>query len=249
MSRNKRLLKWLNAQQMKPGNGGESTRTPEHGSLSPQVSNINTPSKNTFHRSCSTLTLDRFINVLLSGNLLYLIIEGEPSEKDLIDAWNRIADEYSELINSDKNLNTFETYKKLESVKFKLFYITITLDYLKHEYDQELAETLAEMGYHFIQLVPDRKDYLGQIFKVETEAKYLIVLLPQYINEYNILMKDQDVEVGVKRTVMDYEKELMILSKFQGYRIRKEQTTVTEYAAIVNNYMEFYKKMDYNAQQ
>lgn len=191
--------------------------------------------------------LDRWINIMLTGNLIFLVINGEPGPKELLHAWNLITDEYSELIKSDKSDDVFDVYKKIESTKFKLFYIATTLDYLKAEYDYELAESLASMGYFFIQDLPDRKDYLGQIFKVETEAKFLIVLLNQYTNEYNILMKDHE-DVSIKRTVMDYEKELMILSKHQGYRIRKEQTTVTEYAAIINTYIEYHKSVNKDAE-
>jgi hypothetical protein len=41
-----------------------------------------------------------------------------------------------------------------------------------------------------------------------------------------------------QRQMIDYEKELRILSKFMGYNIRKQDITVMEYCSILNAYIE-----------
>ena len=71
-------------------------------------------------------------------------------------------------------------------------------------------------------------------------AKVLIVLLNQYNAEYKLADKEQGApsNPSVEEQRFQYEKEIAMLSKYQGQRIIKEKITVFEYAAIINNYLD-----------
>lgn len=232
-----------NKRQTRPVNGTESTKTPTD-TVSPRLQPQASPSSNIFHRSVETLSWDRFMHIMLTGNLIYLVIEGQPSQQELFEAWDQISEEYSQLVRAETD-DSFELFKKIHYLKWKISYISLVLDYLKEEYDEEFAQNLATLGMSLIVEKADWQEYLAQIYRVETEAKYLIVQLNQTSNEYNIMMGKSGGQPE-QRNLKDFERELAILSKFQGYRIDKEKTTVSEYCGILNAYIEYCKAMSNN---
>lgn len=114
--------------------------------------------------------------------------------------------------------------------------LSASVAYLKVEYSGEIAEALMLLGYDLVEDLEDREAYLRQIYMVESEAKTLVIMLNQYVNEYKLMFPEGEY----KRTRADYEKELAILGKYMGYRLN--DITVSEFAGIVNLYMDQIKK-------
>jgi hypothetical protein len=181
------------------------------------------------------------VDILVSGDLTKLVINGTPTEEDLASAWDDILQEYSDLIKTEKTTNVFDLYKRLTTTRFKLAYLGWTLSFLKVEYKREYAERISSMGYDLIEDLEDREAYLRQIYMVENDAKFLVVQLNQLSNEYKLLNPGSGNQEA-ERTEMDYQKELAILSRFMGRWIQAEEITVFKFCSIVNAYLEYHKR-------
>lgn len=199
-----------------------------------------TPSSNTYHQSCQTLLLSHFWEIMLTGNLRWLIISGQPSEQQLLDAWEAIVAEHSELVKTDKSNNLFDLYHKISNTEWQLALVDKCLNALKQQYDADIAAILNDRGFGIVEPSDDREVYLRSLYAIETDAKTLIILLNQYKSQYKSMHPESTDELTEVNRVR-YEKELAILSKFQGYRIKKEEITVLEYCAIINTYLEYIK--------
>lgn len=195
------------------------------------------PSNNTYHRSCQTLPYGKFMDAIVSNNPVFLVIKGHPTESELIEAWDAILQEYVDLIKTKKSESIFQAWKQVAYTEWKISFMEICLEQLKEKYDKDIAEGITLLGYSLIQPNEDRQLYLKQIYAVETEAKTLIVLLNQYHNEYILLCPNGDKQST--RTIADYDKELMVLSKFMGFKIDKHRETTAEVCAIINSYLEY----------
>lgn len=229
----KRLWNW----RRKAAGGLPSTETSaENTAASRQTRQQASRSSNTFHRSCATLTYDRFVEILLNGNLRWLIIAGHPTEAELAQAWAEIISEYSDTLKTDKSESVFALYKKLVRTQWQLSFVDKAVMALKIRYDEDIAIALNQLGYNLVEPKQSWDEYLKQLYGIQTEAKLLIVLLNQYQNEYNLLSGNSGQATA--RGMVDFERELSVLSRFQGYRIDKKGITVLEYCAIVNNYLE-----------
>lgn len=156
--------------------------------------------------------------------------------------WEEILEEYSQLVATDKSTGVFELLKKINYNAAKLTFVNEAVKFMKkYGYDAEFADYLVQYGFDFIE--PSEGEQLWkQILLVESEAKSIIVMLNQYNVEYRKLVPEADLNNTEKLEEMDYLKELAILSKFIGYHIKPEETYVTEFAAIVNTYIEYNKE-------
>lgn len=112
--------------------------------------------------------------------------------------------------------------------------------YLKSRYSERMALRVQEYGYPLIEEDKENgRGNLKQIYMVESEVKTQIVLLNQYNREWQ--QRYPNDTAPVERTLMDYDKELAILSKFMGHWIRRKKITVWEFCSIVNAYNEYIK--------
>lgn len=238
MKQKKKYLKWPFKKQKKQAIGMPSIQTNTDNPASYQQQTPPQPasqSEDTFHQTIQTLPYSVFVEILISKNLLLLIITGQPAQSKLEAAWSNILNEYSDAIKTEKSNNLFEAGKKLIYNRWCINFLSLALDYLKHEYDAAIAERISTLGYPLIEYNEDKNVYLKSIFEVETEAKFLIVQQNQLTAEYERLGGKKAPE---QRQMIDYEKELRILSKFMGYNIRKQDITVMEYCSILNAYIE-----------
>lgn len=232
--------------QQKQGNGLPSSGTSmDNSAIAPSEKQAASSSSNVLHLNCSTLPFSNFIEILINGNLRWLIINGHPTPDELSQAWDDILQEYVSLVKTDKADTIFSLYKKIKITEWQLIFIEKSVMALKMQYDEEMAIDLGNLGFGEVIKSEDKNIYLGSLYAIETSAKMLIILLNQYHAEYKAMNADTTVEAGnmsdAERRFM-YEKELSHLSKFQGFRIIKEKITVIEYCAIVNNYLEEIKR-------
>ena len=237
MPKNKKYFSGLTGWLKKLVSGRPFTQT----SMEPLVSYRHqqpsgTPSGYTLHRSIRTLIYEDFLQVIISGELAPLIISGNPPIDELVTAWENITEEYSEAIKSHRSRSVFDCYKRIIRTQAQIQVIDAGLMYLTQQFDEEIANVIADMGYTLIIWDEDKEVYLNRINRVRTEAKTLIVMLNQYKNEYSIINPDGK---EVNRDYQSYLNELAILSKHQGYAIRVKEITVLEYCSIVNSFIAY----------
>lgn len=200
-----------------------------------------------YHHKCNTLLYSAFISIMCGQrDLTILIIQGTPTEDQLNAAWDNILTEYSELTTSEAGENIFQVVKNILITKWKILYVDTALLTLAKKYDAVIANRLVEVGFDFIQPLENIDAYLRQLEAVRMEANILIVRLNQYNAEYERLCPKKTTEPA-RRTEFDYQKELDILSKWYGSRIKKEEVTVFDVCSIMAAFMEYNKANNNNA--
>lgn len=198
----------------------------------------------TYHQSCKTIPIGLLFEVMITGDLTWLCISGNPLPNKLEESWESIVEEYMSLIKTEKTDDMFQLYKKIKQTQWLKNIIDLCLDSLKVGYDPDLAKIVSEKGFGVIEYVANKEIYLRSIKVVEMSAKTLVVILNQYITEYESLNKNntaQSIEMSENERRLNIEKEIATLSRFQKDRINKQTTTAFEYAAILNNYLEYKK--------
>jgi hypothetical protein len=197
---------------------------------------INVIDKPMYHTSCDTLPYGRFIEAMVSKDPVFLVISGEPFEKDVRDAWELIKAEFNDKIKTPKSESIFNLWKKINYIKFKIDFIAVCLHTLRYKgYDIEIAEEIQNLGYDLIKEDDSKEKYMRAIHLVETAAKSLKFQLNIYVTEYNLTCPQSE---SITQTIDDYNKELAIIQKFMGFRIDKETITVTEYCGYFNLFIE-----------
>lgn len=170
-----------------------------------------------------------------------LIISGQPTNKQLQEAWVEIRSEYAESIKTQKTTIVFDLYKKIIYTQWKMFALESLIFQLEEEFEEEAAMMLVELGFDLIENLTDRVAYLKQLEGVRIEANVLIVMLNQYVLEYEAAVNEDAVNTSGQPVELDSDKELAALSRFQGYRINKNKITVAEFIAIVNSFLDYIK--------
>lgn len=196
-----------------------------------------TPLLGTYHQTIETLPYNLFIKVNTTKSLQHLVIKGNVPNEKLIEAWENIAEEYSDTIKTDKSTNQFELGKKIMYNEWQLNIIEKSLWYLRQKYDGEIADVLAVLGYNVTSNIEDIDAYNKSLDAIETEAKFLIIKQNQYKIEYDSFNNGSNEGIKEKGDI-DYEKELLIISKVMGYSIDASKITTLRYCAMLNLYIE-----------
>ena len=107
---------------------------------------------------------------------------------------------------------------------------------MKDFYSEKVALSLVEMGFDYVE---DKRgdEYTKQLELLEREAMAQVVMLNQYYKEYENMSQGA---AESSRTFMDFEKDIAVLRKL-GYKIGNK-TTVFEYCAVVNAFIDENKK-------
>lgn len=182
---------------------------------------------------------------MITGDLTWLCISGNPLPNKLEESFEKILEEYMSLVKTEKTDDVFQLYKKIKQTQWLKDIIELCLNTLTVGYDEDVARIVSEKGFGVIEFIEDKEIYLRNIKSVRMSAKTLIIILNQYLTEYEILNKNnvaENVDVSENERRLSVEKEIATLSRFQGDRINKQTTTAFEYAAILNNYLEHAKQ-------
>jgi len=166
-----------------------------------------------------------------------LKIEGDPHSDILTLAWYEIQLQYSDAVKTPKTNSLLQLSNKILKTMWQMTMVDNCIVVLKRGYDKEAAGYLFELGYSLVEENKDWTEYLKQVISVETQAKVLVVMLNQYQIEYK-MMNPASNDL-VKRTMVDYEKELRIVAKVAvGAFVKAGDITTMEFISMLNAYIE-----------
>lgn len=230
----RKLLRKQKSSPTKPENHSASTpMSSEKTDQSGTPSETSTQTSTTWSiQTCRTLKYGTFIQILLKNNPTFYKISK--------DNWKEILIEYSSLVATEKAKTIMTAYQRWFYTEWKINTLAQLLTFLKVVHDKDIAEAVQELGYDLVEFKEDREEYLKQIYLIENEAKTLVILRNQYLSEYKMLTGGETEEENDKDE-MYYEKEIAIISKFMGFRIKKNKITVFEWAGCLNAYIEYHE--------
>ncbi|MEA5110368.1 hypothetical protein SDC9_36965 [bioreactor metagenome] len=189
----------------------------------------NKPLSNLYTR-CSSTPLDVFIDALVNKNLGRLVIYGKATHKQINDAWELLFTEYCEISGSPQYQGLVNLTREIGSLQSKLLSIRLCVKVLAYRYSARAVSTLRRFGYNYKFNLQDPEGYLRDIKAVMTKSKSVEIALDQSLVEYDKLLKESD---GKNLTEDYFQKALVELSKFMGFRVNAREVTVSEYVAMI----------------
>lgn len=193
------------------------------------------------YNSCYDLPLSRFIKCICDEDYLALIIEGEATPEALSEVWAKIYQEYIDLMGNTSNDYMLTLMMEVNRLYFRHESIVRAVELLRSYRFDELVSMLKKEGFN-LQFNPNDADAYGNdLKKVTTRAKSLLVEMEQKKSQLDLL-KQTKGSGSVTREFFD--KILVTLSKFMGFKINKDKTTVTEYIYTLKDYINHCKALE-----
>ena len=172
-----------------------------------------------------------FVDCLFDKDYKRLIIEGDATEEQLQDAWNKIHAEYATLVMNDNQTEEYELLKDVNLANAKCVLIDCIIQRLFVCYNKELVDLLNHFYLKCDLLESDDSKTIDiKLSKVLTRAK-------KFISELQIKQESLDKihSSTQKETGRDYfGKALLVLSKENGYAMRANDITVYQFVTAVN---------------
>jgi len=170
---------------------------------------------------------------LIDGDYNKLIKTGTANENDLNEAWERLYNEYADLIGSTSYKVLVKLTKEIGLLTSKIEIIRACCFVLLHKYSEKCIKELKKQGFNYKFDYSNKITFEKEINEVLVKSKYIGVKLNQKIKELN-----DYVSLGKKGVVNEkyFIETLIILSKYMGYRLDANEITVSEFAAITKKY-------------
>jgi len=172
------------------------------------------------YENCRTLTIHNFNEITITGNLKFLIIEGEHTEDELKDKWQEIIGEYETLAKDQKVMNLYR-------LRGEINYLEKYLKYL------QLAEEAHINGKDVKELI---KPALPQ---------QLHALISSTSNKLRKLVKEfaDEEQRKIEHNPQVFE-EAIASAKGNGYLIDRYTLPVSEWIAITRQLEQRAKELD-----
>lgn len=215
--------------------GDKETITPSPTLTQPELS---------LHTSCKTLPFSKFKPAYCRNDYSGLVIKGEPTPEELQAAWNEILFDYASLIKTENSDYLFILRKDISDLQWQIWYVDeccreespefeIPAGVLHIRYEEALVKELKKIGYT-IKDEFGTDEYFDRLSLIVSLCKSRVHDLEELRAEYDRLQKTFD---GKQQTEEELDATQALLSKYQGYNIDDETTTVYRFTIIFNNYL------------
>lgn len=181
------------------------------------------------------MPLDIFIDCLVDNNFERLIKRGKANDYILLSNWENIFIEYCELSGTTHFKKMLSLMREIGSLKSRLMAIDTCIYVLANKYSFYCVTTLRKLGYDYKFDRNNFADYVKDIELVNNKKKTIELTIAQKETEYSNLLQESK-DANIDRVFFD--KQLIILSKWIGFSLRKREITVSEYVSILKNYTE-----------
>lgn len=180
---------------------------------------------------CSELPLSIFIKIILEDNIGLLVQTGKHTHQEVSQAWEAIYSEYFELVGSTDSKYMVQTARTMLIAENKIDIINACIPILSIKHNETCYKALAKIGYP-IARIDDPVARGRELARIVSRAKALVHIIAAAGRE----LKRMEEGNGTRPSEQNFIESIARLSKFQGYRIDPEKTSVAEYIAIQRHY-------------
>jgi hypothetical protein len=186
--------------------------------------------RSNLYQDCNECPLDVFIDCLINHKLERLIKSGEASQKELSEAWEKLFIEYCDL-SGDKNMkHLIHLSKNIGYLQCRILAAQLCVYVLSNRKSDACVEQLKLMGFNGnfneASIADDLKSVIATVksFEIDLQRKAL---------EYEKIVN----EGGKAKLESSYFDNMLVdLSKFMGFRLKKNELTVNEFMSIKSKY-------------
>ena len=191
--------------------------------------------------SCSECTINQFMKCKFDNNFSVLTLSGNPSEKELINAFENIQNEYIDLCGI--HVPEIELLKSIKALECRIQSMHLYLKVSKDACDQLVEPFIFEVLNDAIPCInnngyrltwTNKEDFKKQLNKIELKEK-------RYIAEHD--RKNKELELYRENHPNNIESNsrtefIRLLNELQkiGYKIDREKTFMEELGIMVNDY-------------
>lgn len=175
---------------------------------------------------CSELPMYNFVKCSLTGDLKWLMKEGIPNEKTN-EVWDTIKVEYSDLCKDGSQKLSLELAKSIEYLEKKVFISKTIIEILFNGRDED----------YILMLQSDPLFFPFSYENLEDDLKKTLIKLK--FDEMQIETKQAEYDEIIKvsgqneTSLQDYEEQMTGLSKWAGCLYSLQNTTVSQYIALI----------------
>ena len=231
----KGLYRRQKKKQDQPDQGSASTGILKEPSVLSPMTETGTQSVCRLLRTLSECPIAVFKKALCTGDLSLLIVSGDPTDAQLLEAWNEIYFDYAAVLKSDNSDYTFNLAKDIGLLKHHLAYVEWAVLFLRLKYEPEVVEELQTIGYFDLEYSEDPAEWERRLNRVISLAKTKVHDLENLERDYERLNKTTE---GKSVTEEEFNQTVLELARFQGYRIDQLTTMMDEYVSIFNNFLQ-----------
>lgn len=186
------------------------------------------------YKTCSQLLLSRFIRILVDSDYTQLTRSGKPEQKDLLKAWTGIYLEYVSILDLPNMRYTVQLGAEIRVLETKLLLTEKILSTLYIIHDDRLTAMLRNLGFDFPFDPMQRATYYKSLEAVDQQQGTWRIELEQ--KEIELKQLQETDEQGEKITDDYFDDLLMILAKSQGYHLRPEGVSVSQFAVLLKRH-------------
>lgn len=179
------------------------------------------------YKSCSELPLNRFIDVLVSGDVKRLVVFGIYKPSYLKKLWDDIFEEYISMTRDTSHAHMLTMMREYGVLSNKVDIVREVVNLLKIRHHDGLVQVLRNMGFNYKFT---EKTLKKDLENVVSKAKLWVFRANKVLKQLN----DQPKNSTVQRS--DFDEILAELSAFQGYHIQPDKITVSQYVSALNRF-------------
>lgn len=166
--------------------------------------------------------MDCFIDCLVDGDLSALVISGEPTKKELADAWEHIFLEYCSLTASVSNNPSLSLLREINDLKAKIIIVNNIVDFLRLRWDADLIKILNQLSLS-CTLSKDDEQYEKKLNSVLNRSKRWYTRLEAAKKELEKLREENKAERSY------FDETLNAMSSLYKYQVNSQTLTVTRF--------------------
>lgn len=190
--------------------------------------------RSNLYRSCSTLSMELFLQCLCDGNLKALIIEGGATDEELQEAWLIILSEYHELKGDIQGSEQWRLSIEVMRLHNHLFLLDQCVEFLKIQWSDSIAESVRRLGYPFNP--KDKENYTLDLNRVVNKSKLKYIQLKQLIAQLSAEVE----KMGDKKPSReDFDTMLIYIEEMQKVSYNFETLTVQKYLQLEKKYIQY----------
>ena len=199
-----------------------------------------------YYNSINKLPLANFVDCLCDNDFNALVIQGEPSAIELVEAWAKILDEYNDLLgqSNDEYKQYYSNYKnlaRLKSKQYKILMLAEVMDKIGYvdAFASHLRKLLNKPNLKFDITKPEQYSRdLKTCFAMVKGLNIQIFMIESELETISVRM--DNASEAPKRD--DFINTLITLSDFAKRELDPETITVYSYCVRINRLNEYTRK-------
>lgn len=185
------------------------------------------------YRHCNEMPLDAFIDAECNGNHARVIKRGKVTPAQVEEAWKCLYSEYCDISDTKPYKHLFSMSMEIGQLWNRLLGVKVCLKVLSVQYVPYCELKLRGMGYNCNLDLKNQAEYAKTLAAIDMKSRTIEIALMQQNKQY----EEAIAEFGGKDvTEADFERNLVELSKYMGFRINAKEITVSEYCHIRKKY-------------